>query len=142
MSNEISNNRKEEDRLSVFDVSEFFSRIQELYHYVADTYQEFQDQTGIPKTSLTSYLRKKNPSKPGSEFFLIVKDRFPEIDLNYMFTGSGNLLASIENKGELEEPGSVYQEGEMARILRNQNRLLDAHRELIELLRTKYESEK
>ena len=128
----------EQKSVSPFESAEFASRLKELFQYVAGSYSEFQDRTGIPKTSLTSYLKGPNPSKPGSEFFLVVKKKFPEIDLNYIFSGEGSLLLTDSVLQSVAEPQIDYTRNETRLMLRNQGKILEAHRELIETLKVLY----
>ncbi len=113
----------------------FSLRIRELYKYIASSYQEFYERTGIPKTSLNSYLKPERPSKPGSDFFLLIKDKFPEIDLNYLFTGKGALIMPLELAlNNMYEPEPEYSDPYNIRIIRSHQELMEAHKELIALL--------
>lgn len=138
----MENEDKIKDKNKEVNYSAFYKRLQELYHYIAGSYQEFHRKTGIPKTSLNSYLKKNRPSKPGSEFFIMIKNKFPEVDLNYIFTGMGSLLIPIRLKlSRTDEPEPEYSDHSRWTMVRNHQELMEAHKELIQLLHKRLESE-
>jgi len=71
-------------------------RIKKLMEKKNLTSTQFSDEIGIQRSSLSHVLSGRN--KPSLDFMLKVKERFPEINLDWLLLGLGKMLLEDENE--------------------------------------------
>jgi len=74
-------------------------RIKQLMERKKLAAAQFADEIGIQRSSLSHVLSGRN--KPSLDFMLKVKNRFPEIDLDWLLLGKGNMEI---NQQEINPP--------------------------------------
>ena len=87
------------------------NRIQELIEEKNLSKSAFAKEIGIQRSSLAHFFSGRN--KPSLEFFLKIKNKYPEIDLNWIISGKKAKLAK-KNKTKSSEIESViilYKDG-------------------------------
>jgi transcriptional regulator with XRE-family HTH domain len=57
---------------------------------------QFSDEIGIQRSSLSHVLSGRN--KPSLDFMLKIKNRFPEIDLEWLLLGTGQMFSERESE--------------------------------------------
>jgi len=86
-------------------------RIQKLIESKSLTKSAFAAEIGIQRSSLAHFFSGRN--KPSLDFFLKIKERYPETDLNWIISGKKAKLAK-KNKTKSSEIESViilYKDG-------------------------------
>ena len=68
------------------------ARIRSLMQAFAVQQSEFADQAGIIRQTLSSILTGR--TRPGAETLQSVKTRWPQVDLNWLLTGLGEMFVS------------------------------------------------
>lgn len=74
-------------------------RIKQLMERKKLAAAQFADEIGIQRSSLSHVLSGRN--KPSLDFMLKIKNRFPEIDLDWLLLGKGNMEF---NQQEIKPP--------------------------------------
>lgn len=82
-------------------------RIKQLLEKKKMTPTQFSDEIDVQRSSLSHVLSGRN--KPSLDFMLKIKNRFPEISLDWLLLGEGSMIA--DNKSELNKkiPGNELQ---------------------------------
>lgn len=73
-------------------------RISKVMEYSGLSSSEFADEVEVQRSSISHITSGRN--KPSLEFITKIKSKFPEIEWDWLITGSGEMLKSIENKVE------------------------------------------
>ena len=86
-------------------------RIQKLIESKSLTKSAFAAEIGIQRSSLAHFFSGRN--KPSLEFFLKIKNKYPEIDLNWIISGK---KTKVEKKNkiksnEIESVIILYKDG-------------------------------
>ena len=86
-------------------------RIQKLIESKKLTKSAFAKEIGIQRSSLAHFFSGRN--KPSLEFFLKIKEKYPEIDLNWIISGekSQYLKKNKLKKSEIESVLILYKDG-------------------------------
>ncbi len=86
-------------------------RIQDLIESKKLTKSSFAKEIGIQRSSLVHFFSGRN--KPSLDFFLKIKDKFPEVDLNWIISGSKTkkILKNKDIKSEIESVIILYKDG-------------------------------
>ena len=87
------------------------NRIQELIEEKNLSKSAFAKEIGIQRSSLAHFFSGRN--KPSLDFFLKIKDRYPETDLNWIISGKKTKVAK-KNKikgSEIESVIILYKDG-------------------------------
>lgn len=66
-----------------------------MEHY-KQTPVRFAEQIGVQRSSISHILSGRN--KPSYDFLLKIAGKYPEIDLNWLISGKGEMLKTIEPK--------------------------------------------
>lgn len=67
-------------------------RIAQIIQHVGLTYAEFADKVGISNSSLSHIMAERN--KPSLSLLLSIHDAYPQININWLLFGEGNMLMS------------------------------------------------
>ena len=73
-------------------------RIQKLIKSKSLTKSAFAAEIGIQRSSLAHFFSGRN--KPSLDFFLKIKNKYPEIDLNWIISGKKTLSSEIKKPKE------------------------------------------
>ena len=86
-------------------------RIQKLIESKSLTKSAFAAEIGIQRSSLAHFFSGRN--KPSLEFFLKIKEKYPETDLNWIISGekSEYLKKNKPKKSEIESVLILYKDG-------------------------------
>ena len=87
------------------------TRIQKLIESKSLTKSTFAAEIGIQRSSLAHFFSGRN--KPSLDFFLKIKERYPETDLNWIISGKKTKVAK-KNKikgSEIESVIILYKDG-------------------------------
>ena len=71
------------------------SRVQKIINYSELSSSEFADEIGVQRSNISHVLSGRN--KPSLDFLMKIKDRFPEIQWEWLIEGKGAMISS-ENK--------------------------------------------
>ena len=71
------------------------SRVQKIINYSELSSSEFADEIGVQRSNISHVLSGRN--KPSLDFLMKIKDRFPEIQWEWLIEGKGAMIFS-ENK--------------------------------------------
>ena len=88
------------------------SRIQKLIESKKLTKSAFAKEIGIQRSSLAHFFSGRN--KPSLEFFLKIKEKYPDTDLNWIISGKkNNYLEKSKSikKSEIESVLILYKDG-------------------------------
>jgi transcriptional regulator with XRE-family HTH domain len=96
-------------------------RIKDLMEKKNLTSTQFSDEIGIQRSSLSHVLSGRN--KPSLDFMLKVKERFPEINLDWLLLGSGKMFVEDKN-------GPITNSSEIDENIKTENRELDFQRKI------------
>ena len=80
------------------------NRIQELIEKKKLSKSAFAKEIGIQRSSLAHFFSGRN--KPSLEFFIKIKNKYPEIDLNWIISGRKN-KQSVKKKQKKKQIDSV-----------------------------------
>lgn len=84
---------------------EISQRIAEVLQYSGFSATEFADEIGVQRSSLSHISSGRN--KPSLEFIMKIKSRFPDIEWDWLITGSGEMLASEK---QIKEESDIAQQ--------------------------------
>lgn len=73
-------------------------RIRKLRENLGMNKNQFSVFLGLPNVYITQY--EKNKSEPANRFYKLLKDKIPNLNLDWMITGSGEMYESPEPKKE------------------------------------------
>ena len=79
------------------------SRVQKIINYSELSSSEFADEIGVQRSNISHVLSGRN--KPSLDFLMKIKDRFPEIQWEWLIEGKG---AMISSENEASSPPSSY----------------------------------
>ena len=87
------------------------NRIQELIEEKNLSKSAFAKEIGIQRSSLAHFFSGRN--KPSLEFFLKIKNKYPEIDLNWIISGKRNKHKSRkkQNNKQIDSVLILYKDG-------------------------------
>lgn len=71
------------------------TRIQKIIEYSMLSASEFADEIGVQRSNISHIISGRN--KPSLDFIMKIKDRFPEIEWEWMIEGKGNMVSSSKN---------------------------------------------
>ncbi len=83
------------------------SRVQKIINYSELSSSEFADEIGVQRSNISHVLSGRN--KPSLDFLMKIKDRFPEIQWEWLIEGKGSMVfaeneaASTPSSYSLEE---------------------------------------
>ena len=80
------------------------NRIQELIEEKNLSKSAFAKEIGIQRSSLVHFFNGRN--KPSLEFFIKIKNKYPEIDLNWIISGK-KTKQSVQKKQKKKQIDSV-----------------------------------
>ena len=70
------------------------SRVQKIINYSELSSSEFADEIGVQRSNISHVLSGRN--KPSLDFLMKIKDRFPEIQWEWLIEGKGAMIFSEE----------------------------------------------
>ena len=70
------------------------SRVQKIINYSELSLSEFADEIGVQRSNISHVLSGRN--KPSLDFLMKIKDRFPEIQWEWLIEGKGAMIFSEE----------------------------------------------
>lgn len=76
----------------MLNIDEFTKRLEQLFEVYELTPSTFADKIGVQRSSISHLLSGRN--KPSLDFVLKVQDVFPEVELNWLLHGKGNMNQS------------------------------------------------
>ena len=68
------------------------SRVQKIINYSELSSSEFADEIGVQRSNISHVLSGRN--KPSLDFLMKIKDRFPEIQWEWLIEGKGSMVFS------------------------------------------------
>ena len=68
------------------------SRVQKIINYSELSSSEFADEIGVQRSNISHVLSGRN--KPSLDFLMKIKDRFPEIQWEWLIEGKGAMVYS------------------------------------------------
>ena len=68
------------------------SRVQKIINYSELSLSEFADEIGVQRSNISHVLSGRN--KPSLDFLMKIKDRFPEIQWEWLIEGKGAMIFS------------------------------------------------
>ena len=68
------------------------SRVQKIINYSELSSSEFADEIGVQRSNISHVLSGRN--KPSLDFLIKIKDRFPEIQWEWLIEGKGAMISS------------------------------------------------
>ena len=68
------------------------SRVQKIINYSELSSSEFADEIGVQRSNISHVLSGRN--KPSLDFLMKIKDRFPEIQWEWLIEGKGPMIFS------------------------------------------------
>ena len=68
------------------------SRVQKIINYSELSSSEFADEIGVQRSNISHVLSGRN--KPSLDFLMKIKDRFPEIQWEWLIEGKGAMISS------------------------------------------------
>ena len=68
------------------------SRVQKIINYSELSSSEFADEIGVQRSNISHVLSGRN--KPSLDFLMKIKDRFPEIQWEWLIEGKGTMVFS------------------------------------------------
>ena len=80
----------------MINTEDFIKRLQKVIDYYGESASSFAEKIGVQRSSISHILSGRN--KPSLDFILKVLSAFPEVDLYWLFNGTGE-FPSI-NKSE------------------------------------------
>ena len=69
------------------------SRVQKIINYSELSSSEFADEIGVQRSNISHVLSGRN--KPSLDFLMKIKDRFPEIQWEWLIEGKGAMVFSV-----------------------------------------------
>ena len=76
----------------MLNIDEFTKRLEQLFEVYELTPSTFADKIGVQRSSISHLLSGRN--KPSLDFVLKVQDVFPEVEMNWLLHGKGNMNQS------------------------------------------------
>ena len=70
------------------------SRVQKIINYSELSSSEFADEIGVQRSNISHVLSGRN--KPSLDFLMKIKDRFPEIQWEWLIEGKGSMVFAEE----------------------------------------------
>ena len=89
---------------------ELNNRIQKIIQYSMLTASEFADEIGVQRSNISHIISGRN--KPSLDFIIKIKDRFPEIQWEWIIEGKGEMIKSISSINSLQESKINFNERE------------------------------
>lgn len=80
-------------------------RISKIIEYSELSSSEFADAVEVQRSSISHITSGRN--KPSLDFLIKVKERFPELEWDWMITGKGEMLKSVDNDFKSKEKTDV-----------------------------------
>lgn len=85
---------------------EFNDRITKVIEYSKLSPAEFAEEIGVQRSSISHIVSGRN--KPSLDFITKIKNKFPDLEWNWLITGEGEMLVS--EKEETPEPIQIIDE--------------------------------
>ena len=89
---------------------ELNNRIQKIIQYSMLTASEFADEIGVQRSNISHIISGRN--KPSLDFIVKIKDRFPEIQWEWIIEGKGEMTKSTLSPTSLQESKINFSEKE------------------------------
>ena len=89
---------------------ELNNRIQKIIQYSMLTASEFADEIGVQRSNISHIISGRN--KPSLDFIIKIKDRFPEIQWEWIIEGKGEMTKSTLSPTSLQENKINFSEKE------------------------------
>ena len=89
---------------------ELNNRIQKIIQYSMLTASEFADEIGVQRSNISHIISGRN--KPSLDFIIKIKDRFPEIQWEWIIEGKGEMTNSTLSPTSLQESKINFSEKE------------------------------
>lgn len=89
---------------------ELNNRIQKIIQYSMLTASEFADEIGVQRSNISHIISGRN--KPSLDFIVKIKDRFPEIQWEWIIEGKGEMTKSTLSPTSLQENKINFSEKE------------------------------
>ena len=89
---------------------ELNNRIQKIIQYSMLTASEFADEIGVQRSNISHIISGRN--KPSLDFIIKIKDRFPEIQWDWIIEGKGEMTKSTLSPTSLQESKINFSEKE------------------------------
>lgn len=85
--------------MSIMEVSgNLGERLRELINHLEISVAKFSKEIGVPQPTITSYLNDSR--EPGISFLLKIKNRYKNVNLNWIITGEGTMEKDSDKKYE------------------------------------------
>jgi len=78
------------------------SRVQKIINYSELSSSEFADEIGVQRSNISHVLSGRN--KPSLDFLMKIKDRFPEIQWEWLIEGKGAMISSENEAASTPSP--------------------------------------
>jgi len=80
------------------DIKAIVDRIEKVMAHYDLSASTFADKIGVQRSSISHLLKGRN--KPSLDFLLKIKNAYPDMDINWILFGQGNLTNTITNSSK------------------------------------------
>jgi len=87
---------------------EFNDRITKVIEFSELSPAEFAEEIGVQRSSISHIISGRN--KPSLDFITKIKSKFPDIEWNWLITGTGKMLINKEENKTVEKQISKEEE--------------------------------
>lgn len=87
---------------------EFIDRITKVIEFSELSPAEFAEEIGVQRSSISHIISGRN--KPSLDFITKIKSKFPDIEWNWLITGTGEMLINKEENKTVEKQISKEEE--------------------------------
>lgn len=116
-----------------------YNRLRELFDYQGiNTPTDLQKKYGFNNTTATNYFKKGRV--PKTEFLLLIKQKFENLDLNWLFTGEGEMLIGSNIEPLSNQEKIKLLEDKMVVLEENRSLLRDLNKKEKEIAELKIEN--
>ncbi|CEN54450.1 hypothetical protein [Capnocytophaga canis] len=103
-------------------MEDFYKRLKEVFDFQnIDNPTKLQKKYGFNNTTATNYMEKGRI--PKTEYLLTIKQKFEELDLNWLFTGKGEMLVNKSIESLTSDEKIKFLEEKMLLMEENSNLL-------------------
>ncbi len=89
-------------------MNDFSQRLAQVINHYHLTHAAFAEKMGIQKSSVSHLLSGRN--KPNFDFIARFPEVFPEINLQWLLTGKGNMLNGVQQETKKTQQTAVVHE--------------------------------
>ena len=87
------------------NILDFTNRLKKILNYHQLTASLFADKIGVQRSSISHILSGRN--KPSLDFYIKIKEKYPEVDLNWIISGVKSKKGKTNTKEKNDEIESI-----------------------------------